>query len=109
VPLSSAAHLDRKITPRAPARPRQMTRMFREEKQSARIVRPKTFRAKAIKKGAAKLKKAFLGKEKHMRFAATVEDSTNKGKNSPIGLVQSRGKFLPTDTQKLFRAIVNGV
>jgi hypothetical protein len=36
-----------------------------------RIVRSKTLREKAIKKGIAKTVKIFLGKEKHMHFAVT--------------------------------------
>jgi hypothetical protein len=36
----------------------------------------------------------------------TIQGPTNKAKNSSVGLVQSRGKLLPTDTQELFRAIV---
>jgi hypothetical protein len=50
-----------------------------------------------------------------MRFAATrrwkmtVEGLTNKGKNSSVGLVQSKGKLLPSGTREIFRAIVNGV
>jgi hypothetical protein len=56
------------------------------------------------KKGTAKSEKALVEKEKHMRFAATwpwkmtFEDPTNKGKNSSVGLVQSKLKLLPTGT-----------
>jgi hypothetical protein len=67
--------------------------------------------AKAMKKGATKPEKAFLRKEKRMRFAATrrwkmtVEGPTNKGKSFSVGLVQSRGKLHPMDSQELFRVI----
>jgi hypothetical protein len=84
---TTVTHLGRKTTPRAPAPLRQMTRTCREEKESARTVRPKILCAKAIRKSAAKPEKASHGKEKHMRFAATqrwkmtFEDPTNKGKS----------------------------
>jgi hypothetical protein len=88
-----------------------MIRTCREEKQSARTAQLKTS-CESNKKGAAKPEKALLGKEKRMRFAATlcwkmtIEGPTDKGKNSSVCLVQLRGKLLPTDTQKLFRAII---
>jgi intein/homing endonuclease len=88
----------------------QKIALDRKEKKSARTVRLKTLLAKAIKKGAAKPLKAFLEKEKRMRFAATrrwkmtIEGPTNKGQSSSVGL-KSKGKLLPTDTQNFFRAI----
>jgi hypothetical protein len=45
-----------KTAPRAPTPPRQTTHTCRKEKQSAQKAKPE---------------KAFLGKEKHMHFAAT--------------------------------------
>jgi hypothetical protein len=61
-------------------------------------MRPKTSR-ESNKKGAAKLEFAAT---RHWKM--TVEGLTNKGESS-VRLVQSRRKLLPTDTQKLFRAI----
>jgi hypothetical protein len=75
-----------KNTSRAPAPPRQMTHMCRKEKTIGLDRATEDSSRENNKKVAAKLEKAFLGKEKHMRFAATrrwkmtVEGLTNKRK-----------------------------
>jgi hypothetical protein len=77
------ALLSPKTTP-----PRQMARTCRKEKLLARTVRPKLFARKAIKKGAAKPERTFLGKEKYKE--------SNKGQCSSVGPALSKGKLLPS-------------
>jgi hypothetical protein len=77
---------------------RQMTRTCREEKTSARTVRPKALRAKAIKKGTAKPEEAFLGKVKHMRFAVT------RRRKIIVKYLRNKGKTSPEENVKNFRA-----
>jgi hypothetical protein len=52
--------------PRAPAHPHQMTGTCREEKTIGSDHATEAASRKAIKKGATKLKKAFLEKEEHI-------------------------------------------
>jgi hypothetical protein len=90
-----------------------MTRTCREEKHSTRTVRSKTLRRKAIKKGAAKSEKGFLGKEKHMRFTTTwhreitVKGPRNKRKKSSVDLARRKRKLLSEENVKIFHVLAN--
>jgi hypothetical protein len=61
----------------------------RKEKQSARTVQPKTFRAKGYKKRRRETREDFSRKEKHMRFAAF-----RRWKNDDARLEEQRAMFV---------------